>query len=798
MRTSTILFFIPLLSFLFYISISFATVLTNRTHKGYQVVKYDGLDESEEDEDYSDLPTPPVNITASTEVLIDAVKLLETTISWDADEDPRRLGFYLRVNAIGSDCIKDFDGYYNQNVDRDARKFVIPQYHNHNYLEIKHNCTYEVKMQSKPYVYIVPQFVSITNFTVPICIDGYCDCDLSPIVPSPENIHVNVFENDSTIKAQVNWKYPLVRGATHFHFSIYERYNHGNPQFAAIETKIMDINPPFYVIGYEGETSFSAILPVEFRPNETYTVSVFALNEQMCASDETKKEFKTIFKEESWISKKINAGSVNKSIRPESPDNGSFISNGSASDAISRTLNESREEGQGPDFTEMKSAILVPTPTLILTVGVALVTAVLLACCTLLCTIRRCFVKRKKTEIEKSSIIPWSMAHSSHSILETNILYRAANAAVTAPYDCEIPFSQIQIGGVIGQGAFGMVCMGTVIGVKGYSGPTTVAVKQLRANADENERTEFKAEMDIMKQVGRHPNIVALYGCCKEPNHQCMVMEYVPFGDLKHYLQNLRKQVDLAVLNMKTSMHAREVPTSLPPSLHSSFVSAIEDPSPSADLYHLDPTELQSFATQVANGMAHIESLGIIHRDLAARNILVGRDNQLKISDFGLSRYGVYVKTTKGVIPLRWLSIEAIQRNIYSTKSDVWAYGVVLWEICTLGGFPYPTVSDKDILKYLQQGNRLEKPISCTNEIYDVMMQCWAHNPSDRPSFAYLCEHLNDLNNQQCPYVEFVPNEELPPPEGYCVLADHPATHAHPSALSLSAMDASTPISTVA
>uniref|UniRef100_A0A183DJH6 Pkinase_Tyr domain-containing protein n=1 Tax=Gongylonema pulchrum TaxID=637853 RepID=A0A183DJH6_9BILA len=86
-----------------------------------------------------------------------------------------------------------------------------------------------------------------------------------------------------------------------------------------------------------------------------------------------------------------------------------------------------------------------------------------------------------------------------------------------------------------------------------------------------------------------------------------------------------------------------------------------------------------------------------------------------------------------------------------------------LWEICTLGGFPYPTVSDKDILKYLQQGNRLEKPASCSNEVYDVMMQCWAHNSNDRPSFAYLCEHLNDLSSQQCPYVEFVPQQALPP-----------------------------------
>ncbi|EPB71041.1 protein tyrosine kinase [Ancylostoma ceylanicum] len=200
-----------------------------------------------------------------------------------------------------------------------------------------------------------------------------------------------------------------------------------------------------------------------------------------------------------------------------------------------------------------------------------------------------------------------------------------------------------------------------------------VAIKQLKTNAVDEEKEEFLREMDIMKQVGRHPNIVTMYGLCEEPDFQCMVMEYVPFGDLKHYLQNLRKQ-------------------------------------------------------------AHLESLNITHRDLAARNILVGENKQLKISDFGMSRPGVYVKMSKGilansltssekscqiagVIPLRWLSPEAIRDNIYSTKSDVWAYGIVLWEIVTLGGFPYPTVCDKDMLQYLLDGNRLEKPISCSDEM---------------------------------------------------------------------------------
>ncbi|KAK6014934.1 hypothetical protein OSTOST_19672, partial [Ostertagia ostertagi] len=130
-----------------------------------------------------------------------------------------------------------------------------------------------------------------------------------------------------------------------------------------------------------------------------------------------------------------------------------------------------------------------------------------------------------------------------HSILETNILYRQPIEFRTPQTEEEwlIPSDDVSVGGVIGEGAFGLVCKGTMSGPKGMA--VRVAIKQLKTNAIDEEREEFLREMDIMKQVGRHPNIVTMYGLCEEPDFQCMVMEYVPFGDLKHYLQNLRKQV---------------------------------------------------------------------------------------------------------------------------------------------------------------------------------------------------------------------------------------------------------------
>ncbi|VDO99282.1 unnamed protein product [Soboliphyme baturini] len=285
---------------------------------------------------------------------------------------------------------------------------------------------------------------------------------------------------------------------------------------------------------------------------------------------------------------------------------------------------------------------------------------------------------------------------------------------------------------VLGQGAFGMVYLGTADSIDGRSGEITVAIKQLKHNADEEERKEFLIEIDMMKRIGHHPNIVEMYGCCTIQCPSCMVMEYVPYGDLQRYLQNVRKEMT----------------------------------------YSLDPLELQNFALQVAGGMSHLESLGITHRDLAARNILVGHGKCLKISDFGLSRTGVYVKTTSGRIPLRWLSIEAIRDHVYSTASDVWAYGVVLWEICTLGGFPYSHIDDKDMLRYLLAGYRLEKPPPCSDVIYDLMARCWNYDPCQRPSFVQIYQELVDLSKGNNLYVEFDDDVNTTlPPGTYCRLA---------------------------
>ncbi|CAH2002448.1 unnamed protein product [Acanthoscelides obtectus] len=166
----------------------------------------------------------------------------------------------------------------------------------------------------------------------------------------------------------------------------------------------------------------------------------------------------------------------------------------------------------------------------------------------------------------------------------------------------------------------------------------------------------------------------------------------------------------------------------------------------------LSSEELQIFAFQIAKGMAHLEKVGVTHRDLAARNVLITPQKVLKISDFGMSRIGTYV-TSGRKCPLRWMSIEAIEERICDNKSDVWSFGVVLWEIGTLGAFPYEKTPDTMILHNLKQGIRLERPEICTDEVYSLMMKCWDKNPAERPTFRNLVDSL-DISKKKI-YLDF-------------------------------------------
>uniref|UniRef100_A0A673XMM9 non-specific protein-tyrosine kinase n=1 Tax=Salmo trutta TaxID=8032 RepID=A0A673XMM9_SALTR len=256
------------------------------------------------------------------------------------------------------------------------------------------------------------------------------------------------------------------------------------------------------------------------------------------------------------------------------------------------------------------------------------------------------------------------------------------------------------LGELLGKGNFGEVFKGTL------RDKTPVAVKTCKEDLPQELKIKFLSEARILKQYD-HANIVKLIGVCTQRQPIYIVMELVPGGD---FLSFLRKKKE----DLKTK-------------------------------------QLVKFSLDAAAGMAYLELKNCIHRDLAARNCLVGESNLLKISDFGMSRQeddGIYSSSGLKQIPIKWTAPEALNYGRYSSESDVWSYGILLWETFSLGVCPYPGMTNQQAREQVEKGYRMSCPQKCPDEVYKVMQKCWEYKPENRPKFADLQKELASVKKK--------------------------------------------------
>ncbi|XP_057313363.1 uncharacterized protein LOC130654766 [Hydractinia symbiolongicarpus] len=300
----------------------------------------------------------------------------------------------------------------------------------------------------------------------------------------------------------------------------------------------------------------------------------------------------------------------------------------------------------------------------------------------------------------------------------------------------EFPRKSITFVRVLGEGAFGEVWMATAVGMENFHprkgdkntrfqlrNPfkkrrrrTVVAVKKLKDGATDMEYKDLANELKLLIHIGEHRNIVNLLGACTRGENLFVIFEYCSKGSL---LDHLRLRRD-------------------------DFQPSWERLCESLTLF-----QITWISVQIGEGMNFLEQRKCVHRDLAARNILLTEDMSVKIADFGLARgtngKEYYQKEDEGLLPIKWMAPEAILYQKYTSKSDVWSFGVLLWEIYTLGSSPYPAIKNSELMKYLRDGSRMEKPEHCATELHDIMLKCWADQPEKRPSFFDLRNEIDQV-----------------------------------------------------
>uniref|UniRef100_A0A8C5BNL2 Tyrosine-protein kinase receptor n=1 Tax=Gadus morhua TaxID=8049 RepID=A0A8C5BNL2_GADMO len=324
-----------------------------------------------------------------------------------------------------------------------------------------------------------------------------------------------------------------------------------------------------------------------------------------------------------------------------------------------------------------------------------------------------------------------SKIRSSTIMTDYNPNYCFAGKAASLSELKEVPRRNITLLRALGHGAFGEVYEGQVLGMSGDKRAMHVAIKTLPELCSEQDEMDFLMEALIMSKFS-HQNIVRCIGVSLHILPRFILLELMTGGDLKSFLR-----------------------TNRPRAGQTSSLSMLE-------LLHM--------ARDIAYGCRYLEENHFIHRDIAARNCLLsctGPDRVAKIGDFGMARdiyrASYYRKGGRAMLPVKWMPPEAFMEGVFTCKTDTWSFGVLLWEILSLGYMPYPCKTNQEVLEFVTSGGRMDPPKACPGPVYRIMTQCWQHTPDHRPNFTSILERVKyctqdpDVINTPLP-VEYTPN----------------------------------------
>jgi serine/threonine protein kinase len=296
--------------------------------------------------------------------------------------------------------------------------------------------------------------------------------------------------------------------------------------------------------------------------------------------------------------------------------------------------------------------------------------------------------------------------------------------------DCIIEMNQIKFEDQLGKGAFGFVYKGKLASQADPGVEETVALKTMKSFEGFDDISRFLSEGIVMKDF-HHPNVMGLMGVSfPENDPPVIVLPFMANGDLHAFLKKRRGSV--------------------------SAMDALDDAM-------ISTSQLMQFILNIVHGMDYLSAQKFVHRDLAARNCMLDADLVVKIGDFGLAKEMhedlYYRMGTPTKLPVKWMAIESLNDQIFTTQTDVWAFGVTMWEIWSMGKQPYPGVANHELMNHLLKGHRLQQPEGCTDELFEVMASCWEEDSHNRPTFSQLVMMLERLESGR-----YIKQDE---PDGY-------------------------------